>query len=236
MRVIRESQLKTFMKSLKERASGHVKKGTIRNTVEKILFDVKKNGDKAVKKYTEKFDSIKLRKLSIDKKEIETTSKKAGKDFLKALEVSAQRIRAFHEYQREKSWYFSEEGILLGHIIRPLERVGVYVPGGRAPYPSTVLMNVIPAQVAGVKEIAVCVPTPEGMLNPSVAAALRLLRIREVYRVGGVQAIAAMAYGTKTIKKTDKIVGPGNVYVATAKKMVFGEVDIDMIAGPSEIL
>jgi histidinol dehydrogenase len=236
MRMLRESQLKTFMKSLKERASVHVKKGTIHNTVDKILFDVKKNGDKAVKKYTEKFDSIKLRKLSIDKKEIEATSKKAGKDFLKALEVSAQRIRTFHEYQREKSWYFSEEGILLGHIIRPLERVGVYVPGGRAPYPSTVLMNVIPAQVAGVKEIAVCVPTPEGMLDPSVAAALRLLSVREVYRIGGVQAIAAMAYGTKTIKKTDKIVGPGNVYVATAKKMVFGEVDIDMIAGPSEIL
>ena len=236
IRVIRESQIKTFMKSLKERASVQVNKGSIRNTVEKIIHDVKKNGDKAVKKYTKKFDLIQLRKLSIDKKEIEAAAKKAGKDFLKAMELSAERIRVFHEYQRERSWYFSEEGILLGHIIRPLERVGVYVPGGKAPYPSTLLMNVIPAQIAGVKEIAVCVPTVQGMLNPAVAAALRHLGIKEAYRVGGVQAIAAMAYGTETIKKTDKIVGPGNIYVATAKKMVFGDVGIDMIAGPSEIL
>jgi histidinol dehydrogenase len=121
-------------------------------------------------------------------------------------------------------------------LIRPIERIGVYIPGGKASYPSTVLMNVIPAQVAGVKEIALCVPTPRGEINPYVMAAIKLLGIKEVYRVGGAQAIGAMAYGTKTIKKVDKIVGPGNIYVATAKKMVFGIVDIDMIAGPSEIL
>ena len=129
-----------------------------------------------------------------------------------------------------------KEVISSDNLIRPLERVGVYVPGGKASYPSTVLMNVIPAQVAGVKEIALCVPTPKGEINPYVMAAIDLLGIKEVYRIGGAQAIGAMAYGTGTIKKVDKIVGPGNIYVATAKKMVFGEVDIDMIAGPSEIL
>jgi histidinol dehydrogenase len=121
-------------------------------------------------------------------------------------------------------------------VIRPIERVGVYIPGGKASYPSTVLMNVIPAQVAGVKEIALCVPTPKGEINPYVMAAIQLLGVKEVYRIGGAQAIGALAYGTKTIRKVDKIAGPGNIYVATAKKIVFGEVDIDMIAGPSEIL
>lgn len=125
---------------------------------------------------------------------------------------------------------------MLGHIIRPVERVGVYVPGGKASYPSTLLMNVIPAQVAGVKEIALCVPTAGEEINPAVAAAIKLLGLKEVYRIGGAQAIAAMAYGTETIKKVDKIVGPGNIYVAIAKKMVFGDVGIDMIAGPTEVL
>ncbi|MEF9475260.1 MAG: histidinol dehydrogenase [Candidatus Mariimomonas ferrooxydans] len=205
--------------------------------VGKILFDVRKNGDKAVKKYTEKFDSVKLKRLSVDKKEIEASAKKADKGFLKAMKHSAKRIKAFHELQKkERSWYFSENGILLGHIIRPIERVGVYVPGGKASYPSTVLMNVIPAQVAGVQYIALCVPTPDGKINPQIASVIKFLGLKEIYRIGGAQAIAAMAYGTKTVKKVDKITGPGNIYVATAKKMVFGDVDIDMIAGPSEIL
>jgi histidinol dehydrogenase len=236
MRLLRGPQVKAFINILKERASLHDRRSSIHNTVEKIIDDVRKNGDRAVKRYTKKFDSIDLKRLSIDKREISSSAKKAGKDFLKALKLSAKRIRAFHEFQKEKSWYFSEKGILLGHIIRPLERVGVYVPGGKSPYPSTVLMNVIPAQVAGVKEIAICVPTSQGRINPSVAAAIEFLGIKEVYRIGGAQAIAAMAYGTETIKKVDKIVGPGNIYVAIAKKLVFGDVDIDMIAGPSEIL
>jgi histidinol dehydrogenase len=236
MRLIKEPQIKTFMKSLGERTSLNTPKSSIQNVVEKIINDVKRGGDKAVKKYTEKFDSIKLKSLSIDKNEIDSSAKKAGKEFLKAMKLAAKRIRAFHELQKEESWYFSEQGMMLGHIIRPIERVGVYVPGGKASYPSTVLMNVIPAQVAGVKEIALCVPTPGGKIDPPVAAAIKLLGLKEVHRIGGAQAIAAMAYGTETVKKVDKIVGPGNIYVATAKKMVFGDVDIDMIAGPSEIL
>ncbi|MDW7973079.1 MAG: histidinol dehydrogenase, partial [Thermodesulfovibrio sp.] len=163
-------------------------------------------------------------------------SKKVSKDVIDALSFAAERIRKFHEKQLEKSWQYKEGDITLGQIIRPLERVGAYVPGGKASYPSTVLMNIIPAQVAGVNEIAVCVPTPNGEINPVLCAALNILGIQEVYRVGGAQAIGAMAYGTETIRKVDKIVGPGNIYVAMAKKLVFGEVDIDMIAGPSEIL
>ncbi len=236
MRLIREPQLKAFIKSLREGASVYSQKGSIRNTVEKIINDVRKNGDKAVKKYTEKFDSIKLKRLLIDRKEIESAAQKAGREFLQALKLSAKRIRAFHELQKEESWYFSEDDILLGQIIKPIERVGVYVPGGKASYPSTVLMNVIPAQVAGVKEIALCVPTSGGGIAPSIAAAIKFLGVKEVYRIGGAQAVAAMAYGTKTIRKVDKIVGPGNIYVAMAKRMVFGDTGIDMIAGPSEIL
>ena len=236
MRVIKEQQLKAFMESLRERASVYSKKGSVQDAVQKIIDDVRQNGDKAVKKYTEKFDSIKLKSLLITQKELESSAWKAGREFLSALNIAAKRIRAFHKYQKEKSWQFTKDGITLGQIIRPIERVGVYVPGGKASYPSTVLMNVIPAQVAGVREIALCVPTPQGGINPAVAAAIRLLGIKEVYRIGGAQAIAALAYGTKTIKKVDKIVGPGNVYVAAAKRLVFGDVDIDMIAGPSEIL
>jgi histidinol dehydrogenase len=217
-----QKQLQRFMKSLHDRASFDGTQGSTRDVVEKIVRDVRKQGNGAVKRYS--------------KREIDASAKKAGKEFIKTLRLSARRIRAFHELQKEESWYFSEKkGILLGQLIRPVERVGVYVPGGTASYPSTVLMNVIPAQVAGVKEIALCVPA-SGTIDSQVAAAIQLLGIREVYRIGGAQAVAAMAYGTETIKKVDKIVGPGNIYVATAKKMVFGEVGIDMFAGPSEIL
>ena len=205
---------------------------TIRQTVEKILEDVRINGDKAVFEFTKEFDRHELPikykpkgKKPIDDPVIE-----------KMLKTSINRIRLFHERQIEKSWILKERGAVLGQIITPIQRVGVYIPGGKAAYPSTVLMNVIPAQVAGVKEIALCVPTPKGFFNPYVLMAIEMLGIKEVYRVGGAQAIAAMAYGTKTIKRVDKIVGPGNIYVATAKRLVFGQVDIDMIAGPSEIL
>jgi histidinol dehydrogenase len=223
------------MESLKERASLEGG-GSVRKIVEKIVSDVKMDGDKAVRKYMKKFGPSPAKGLSIGRRELDSAAKKTGKKFLRALQLSAKRIRVFHELQKEESWYFSEKkGILLGQLIRPVERVGVYVPGGTASYPSTVLMNVIPAQVAGVREIALTVPV-SGDIDPYVAAAIKLLGINEVYRVGGAQAIAAMAFGTKTIKKVDKIVGPGNIYVATAKKIVFGEVGIDMFAGPSEIL
>ena len=223
-----------FLKLLRERASGG--NPEIEHKVRAILEDVRINGNKALLKYTKAFDSLTTKSLRMTPAEINKHSKKAEKNVVDALKISAKRIRAFHERQKERSWSFSDKGNLLGQVIRPLERVGVYVPGGKASYPSTVLMNVIPAQVAGVKEIALCVPTPKGEIDPYVMAAIDLLSIKEVYRAGGAQAIGAMAYGTETIKKVDKIVGPGNIYVATAKKMVFGEVDIDMIAGPSEIL
>lgn len=236
MRIIKENQIVSFIVNLKKRASTSVQEDDTQKRVRKIIADVQKHGDLAVKRYTEKFDSIKLSRLAVSEKEIESAAKKVDDKFRKALKLSAERIRAFHERQKEKSWQFSKDGITLGQIIRPLERVGVYVPGGKAAYPSTVLMNVIPAQVAGVSEIALCVPTPDGKINPYVAAAIKLLGVKEVYRIGGAQAVAALAYGTETIKKVDKIVGPGNIYVAVAKKIVFGEVGIDMIAGPSEVL
>ena len=227
-------EIRDFLDVLKDRASGGSPE--IEQSVRAILDDVKKRGDRAVRKYTKTFDSLKTEQLRILPKEIARHAAKAEKNVVKALQLSAKRIRAFHERQKEKSWSFFEGGALLGQVIRPLERVGIYIPGGKASYPSTVLMNVIPAQVAGVKEMALCVPTPKGEINPVVMAVIKLLGVQEVYRIGGAQAVGAMAYGTETIKKVDKIVGPGNIYVATAKKMVFGGVDIDMIAGPSEIL
>jgi histidinol dehydrogenase len=229
-----DRELKAFFRVLRERASGGSPE--IEQRVRTILDDVKSSGDSAVIRYAELFDSLKSKRLRISPGEISRCAAKADPHIVKALKTAAGRIRKFHNRQKEKSWCFTEEGAMLGQVIRPLERVGVYVPGGKASYPSTVLMNVVPAQVAGVKEIVVCVPTPKGEINPNVMAALELLGVKEVYRIGGAQAVAAMAYGTKSIKKVDKIVGPGNIYVATAKKMVFGTVDIDMIAGPSEIL
>jgi histidinol dehydrogenase len=235
MRIIKnKKELAGFLRVLKERASGVSPE--IEQRVGAILEDVKINGDGAVLKYTKAFDRVRTKRLRTLPKEISKYAALADKQVFKALKIAAKRIRAFHEKQKEKSWSFSENGVLLGQVIRPIERVGVYVPGGKASYPSTVLMNVIPAQVAGVKEIAICVPAPGDEINANVMAAISLLGIKEVYRIGGAQAVAAMAYGTKTIRKVDKIVGPGNIYVATAKKQVFGSVDIDMIAGPSEIL
>lgn len=248
MRVLTEKKdIRRFLEILKKRASGG--SPAIENTVRSILGDVRKKGDKALYEYTKKFDRYDAKTLLLKSSEIDKYSKKTDKNVLRAIETSARRIRKFHELQLEESWIirngfykklpfkqFDSSKTLLGQLISPIDRAGVYVPGGKAAYPSTVLMNVIPAQVAGVREIAVCVPTPYGEINPHVMAALQVLGVREVYRIGGAQAIGALAYGTETIKKVDKIAGPGNIYVAMAKKMVFGEVDIDMIAGPSEIL
>ena len=235
MKIVKTSrEIRAFLLLLRKRASGGT--GRVEETVKKILADVRKNGDEAVIRYTRKFDSLKIKGLRIRPAEIARHANKADRKIVKSLEVSAKRIRTFHELQKEESWSFSEGDTILGQIMRPLERVGVYVPGGKASYPSTVLMNVIPAQVAGVDKITLCVPTPGNEISPYVMAAIEMLGVREVYRIGGAQAIGAMAYGTKTIKRVDKIVGPGNIYVATAKKLVFGEVDIDMIAGPSEVL
>jgi histidinol dehydrogenase len=234
MRILKEKrEIEDFLKKLRRRASGSDLEAE--KIVRNILDDVRKNGDRALISYTLRFDRHEL-PLKITKREIKKNAKKADKKVLQALLLSAKRIREFHERQKERSWFIKKKNSILGQIINPLERVGIYVPGGKASYPSTVLMNVIPAQVAGVKEIAVCLPTPGGEMNPYVMAAIEMLGIREVYRIGGAQAVSALAYGTESIKKVDKIVGPGNIYVALAKKMVFGDVDIDMIAGPSEIL
>ncbi len=228
-----QAGLDRFRQHLRERASGG--EAGVTEAVSEILQRVRQGGDKALVEFTQKFDNHHRIKLS--KEEIKTYSQKADKKVVAALKKAASRIRAFHQHQLERTWSYTEpDGTRLGQLITPLGRVGVYVPGGRASYPSTVLMNVIPAQVAGVPEIAVVVPTPRGEINPTVMAALDMLGITEVYSIGGAQAIGALAYGTKTIRPVDKIVGPGNIYVATAKRMVFGKVDIDMIAGPSEIL
>jgi histidinol dehydrogenase len=225
--------IQDFLELLDRRAAGVSPQ--IEATVTSVLADVRRRGDKAVATYTKKFDRHTL-PMELSAADIRKGAAKADKKVVKALELSAQRIWDFHEQQKEESWAVNVDGALLGQIVRPIARAGVYVPGGKASYPSTVLMNVIPAQVAGVREIALCVPTPGGETNPYVMAAIRMLGISEIYRIGGAQAIGAMAYGTDTIRRVDKIVGPGNIYVALAKKMVFGQVDIDMIAGPSEIL
>ena len=235
MLIIRKNKdIKDFIDRLRSR--GAESGLAVEEVVKKILLDVRRNGDRAVLKYTRRFDDRGLRRLRLSPGEIRKAADRAEKGVVRALEKASRRIRKFHERQKEQSWSLDGGHIVLGQMIRPLSRVGVYVPGGKAAYPSTVLMNVVPGQVAGVGEIAVCVPAPHGVLNPYVMTAIRMLGITEVYRMGGAQAIGALAYGTETIRGVDKIVGPGNIYVATAKRLVFGQVDIDMIAGPSEIV
>lgn len=233
MRAIRtDKEFAAFLKLLRRRAAGTDNR--VLNDVNRIIGGVRAKGDRALISYTKRLDGHS--KIRIGQKEIDEAASKADRALVRALGAAARRIRRFHEKQVHGSWFLKEPGIKTGQLVRPLQRVGVYVPGGKASYPSSVLMNVIPAQAAGVREIAVAVPTPGGNLNPAVMAALKLLGITEAYSIGGAQAVAAFAFGTETIKKVDKIVGPGNIYVATAKRLVFGEVDIDMIAGPSEIL
>ena len=208
-------------------------------TVRSILQDVHKRGDRALMALTKKLDKVTLpsHKLGATEVEMAQALKSLSAPTRKALRAAAQRIRRFHRKQRQSSWTYRDDlGVTLGQKIAPLERVGVYVPGGTAAYPSSVLMNVVPAKVAGVKEvILVSPPSPEGD-NPALLAAAHIAGADAFFRVGGAQAVAALAYGTQTIPRVDKIVGPGNIYVATAKRLVFGRVDIDMIAGPSEIL
>ena len=203
-------------------------------TVKEIIRDVKERGDEAIIEYTERFDKVKLtpEEIQIPFEKVEEAYETIEEDTRWALEVAAERVREFHEAQVEKSYFLEEEGMLLGQKVVPIERAGLYVPGGKAAYPSSVIMNAMPAVVAGVKEIVMCSPNP----NKYTLAAAFICGIETVYRIGGAQAIAGMAYGTKTIKKVDKIVGPGNIFVALAKKNVYGVVDIDSIAGPSEIL
>lgn len=205
--------------------------------VNNIINDVRENMDDALFAYTKKFDGATLTKISVSKEEMADVMKSVDADLISIMKEAASNIREYHQLQKEKTWLQTKSnGIILGQLITPIQRIGVYVPGGKAIYPSTLLMNVIPAQVAGVKSIAIVTPPDsEGNIDPKILAAANILGISEIYKVGGAQAIAALAYGTQTIKPVNKIVGPGNIYVARAKRAVFGRVDIDMIAGPSEI-
>ena len=212
----------------------------IEKIVEVILRDVRSRGDEAVLEYTNRFDHLGAERLSvleIPRRELARALAGLPAARRHALEAAAARIRSYHERQPLRSWQYTElDGTTLGQKITPLDRVGVYVPGGKAAYPSTVLMNTLPARVAGVREIIMVVPTPNGDRNDLVMAAGAIAGVDHVYTIGGAQAIAALAYGTQTIAQVDKIVGPGNAYVAEAKRRVFGVVGIDMVAGPSEIL
>ena len=209
-------------------------------TVTAILLDVKRRGDEAVLEYTLKFDRLPLAgvaAMELPRSELKTAFVGLPVDQHSALEQAAQRVTAYHQKQVQSSWTYTEaDGTLLGQQITALDRVGLYVPGGKAAYPSSVLMNALPAKVAGVSELIMVVPTPDGVKNQLVLAAAYLSGVDRVFTIGGAQAVAALAYGTATIPKVDKIVGPGNAYVASAKRRVFGVVGIDMIAGPSEIL
>ncbi|MDL2310418.1 histidinol dehydrogenase [Peptostreptococcaceae bacterium OttesenSCG-928-C18] len=209
----------------------------VENIVRNIIKDVKTNGDNAVKNYTEKFDGVKIKDMKVTKDEIEFAIKDVGEDFLNILKEAAQNIKTYHDEELETTWYKDfRPGVKLGQKITPIERVGIYVPGGKAGYPSTVLMTAIPAKVAGVNSLAmVTPPDKDGRVDSYILAAAYVAGVDEIYKIGGAQAVAALAYGTESIEPVYKIVGPGNIFVATAKKQVFGKVDIDMIAGPSEI-
>jgi len=212
----------------------------VEKTVEAILQDVRLRGDQAVLEYTSRLDSLHadtMTALEIPRKDLDRALAKLPAVRRDALEQAAERIRTYHRHQTLQSWQYTEpDGTTLGQKITPLDRIGVYVPGGKAAYPSTVLMNSLPARVAGVSEIIMAVPTPHGERNQLVMAAASIAGVDRVFTIGGAQAIAAFAYGTQTIAAVDKIVGPGNAYVAAAKRRVFGFVGIDMVAGPSEIL
>lgn len=229
---------KKFIKSLEQRA-GDVPAQII-EAVDKILSDVKANGDISVVDYTRRFDSkdINIDNLFVSKQEIFDAYDKVDNEFLDAINLSIKNVREFHEKQKRNSFIITEQpGVILGQTIRALDSVGVYVPGGTASYPSSVVMNVVPAKVAGVKNIVMTTPPlKDGSINPYILVVADMVGVDIIYKAGGAQAIGALAFGTKSLNKVDKIVGPGNIYVAMAKRAVFGYVNIDMIAGPSEIL
>ncbi|RMG51465.1 MAG: histidinol dehydrogenase [Gammaproteobacteria bacterium] len=217
-----------------------VSDSTVLNTVMEILEAVRSRGDAAVLEYTARFDRLEagsMEELELPRQRLQQALEEIDPELREALEVAAERIRRYAEHQRLESWSYTEEdGTVLGQQVTPLDRVGLYVPGGKAAYPSSVLMNAIPAKVAGVPELIMVVPTPEGEVNELVLAAAAVAGVDRVFTIGGAQAVAALAHGTESVPQVDKIVGPGNIFVATAKRMVFGTVGIDMIAGPSEIL
>ena len=235
------SQQKDFNTKLSSLLSWEsVSNKDVANTVEEIINTIRSKGDKALIDYSIKFDGVKVKSMAeliIPQEELEKSFDGLSDKQKDAIKIAAERIKAYHLKQNQQTWSYTEkDGTFLGQKITPLDRVGLYVPGGKAAYPSSVLMNAIPAKVAGVEELIMVVPTLNGTTNQLVLAAAYISRVDMVITVGGAQAIAALAYGTESIPKVDKIVGPGNIYVATAKRAVFGQVGIDMIAGPSEIL
>lgn len=215
-----------------------VKSSDVQKTVADIIANVKENGDKALLEYSEKFDGVRPNPLEVTDKEIANAMAKVEPEFIRILKEAAANIRKFHTHQVRSGFIINDEpGIVMGQKVIPLDRAGVYVPGGTAAYPSTVLMDIIPAKIAGVREIImVTPPSKDGSVNPAILAAAHIAGADRIFKTGGAQAVAALAYGTESIPRVDKIVGPGNAFVAEAKKQVFGTVSIDMIAGPSEIL
>jgi histidinol dehydrogenase len=228
------SQLETLL------AWEGVSDAQVTDTVKSILAEVKAKGDQAVLEYSQRFDRVDaqtMADLEIPLLRAQQALESIPTAQRQALEAAAERVRSYHEHQKQESWTYTEaDGTILGQQITALDRAGLYVPGGKAAYPSSVLMNAIPAKVAGVEELIMVAPTPDGVVNDLVLAAAAISGVDRIFAIGGAQAVAALAYGTETIPQVDKIVGPGNIYVATAKGMVFGTVGIDMIAGPSEIL
>ncbi|WP_339650216.1 histidinol dehydrogenase [Halopseudomonas pelagia] len=213
---------------------------SVNERVEEIIAAVRERGDAALVEYTARFDGLQVASMAdliLDRARLELALERITPEQRTALEVAAERVRIYHERQSQPSWRYTEaDGTVLGQQITPLDRAGLYVPGGKASYPSSVIMNAVPAKVAGVREVVMVVPTPRGEINELVLAAACLAGVDRVFTIGGAQAVAALAYGTESVPQVDKIVGPGNIYVATAKRAVFGQVGIDMIAGPSEIL
>ena len=223
-----------FIDLLKKRAQNSDK--NVVPIVSEIIENVAENGDKAVKEYTVKFDGKAPEKVEITSDEIDSLIEKCDKDYLETIKKAAANIADFHKRQVQQSWLTTKNnGVMMGQRIRGLKRVGIYVPGGTAAYPSSVLMNAVPAKIAGVEEIIMCTPPQkDGTPNPNIIAAAKVAGVDRIFLMGGAQAVAALAYGTESVPKVDKIVGPGNIFVATAKKLLYGTVDIDMIAGPSE--
>ncbi len=234
MKLYTKAQTDELLKALADRAENISPE--IMNTVSEVISNVRKNGDAALREYTEKFDKVKLDSLYLSEAEKEALIAKVPDELKSAIDEAAENIYAFHEKQKQKSWMTNSEGKIMGQLVRPLEKVGLYVPGGTAAYPSSVLMNAIPAKVAGVEKIVIVTPPKNEGINPAVVYAAKVAGITDIIQVGGAQAVAALAYGTESVPRVDKIVGPGNIFVAMAKKLVFGAVDIDMIAGPSEVL
>jgi histidinol dehydrogenase len=238
MKIVTQAD-RSFYPSLKKAAfRGRATGAAVEKTVRTILQGVERGGDKAVLRYTAQFDKVTLKAeaLRVTSEEIKSAYFHIRKDEGDALRLAAQRVTSFHERQRTKTWMYQDGDATLGQVVGPVDAVGVYVPGGKAVYPSSVLMCAIPAKVAGVPRIVMVTPPQKGGINPYLLVAADIAGVTEIYRVGGVQAVAALAYGTKTIRRVDKIVGPGNIYVATAKRLLYGTVGIDMIAGPSELL